>query len=270
VVTPSYFATLGIPVRRGRAFDDSDTAAAEPVGMINETMARAVWPDADPIGKHLRVFGQEFTVVGVVADIHQHGVRSDVRQEMYRPYDQWPTAGMFALIRTAGDPMALAPSVQRAIWDFDPDAPLAQVRSMDEVFGESVASDRFVSLLISAFAALALVLGAVGVYGVTAYATGARLREFGVRMAIGADSSRVLRHALFDGLKPAVLGVALGLAGAWWATRLLGELLYDVSVYDAATFIVVPAVLIAVAVLACALPAWRASRLDPVIVLRQE
>jgi len=270
VVTPSYFDTLGIPLRRGRSFDEHDTGSSESVGMINERMAQTLWPDEDPIGKHLTVFGATFTVVGVVADIRQHGLHSEVRQEMYRPFGQWPTAGMFALVRTSGDPLALAPSVQRAIWDVDPDAPLAQVRSMDEVFGESVATDRFVSLLISAFAALALALGAIGVYGVTAYTVGGRLREFGVRMAIGADRSRVLRQALLDGLKPALLGVAVGLAGAWWTTRLLDGLLYGVGAYDTATFIAVPAVLAAIAALACSVPAWRASRLDPVIVLRQE
>jgi putative ABC transport system permease protein len=270
VVTPSYFDTMGIPLLRGRFFNERDTASAESVGLINERMAQALWPDADPVGKRITVFGATFTVVGVVADIRQHGLHSEVHEEMYRPFGQWPTAGMFALVRTSGDPRALLPSVQHAIWDVDPDAPLALVRSMDEVFGESVATDRFVSLLISAFAALALALGTVGVYGVTAYTVGGRMREFGVRMAIGADRSRVLRQALLEGLKPALLGVAVGLAGAWWATRLLNGMLYDVGVYDTATFVTVPAVLAAVAVLACALPAWRASRLDPVIVLRQD
>ena len=141
---------------------------------------------------------------------------------------------------------------------------------MEQVFGESVAGDRFVSLLITAFGVLALALGAIGVYGVTAYAIGQRLREFGVRMALGANRSVVLRQAIGDGVRPALVGVALGVGAALWATRLLASLLHNVSPYDAVTFFGVPAVLIAVAALACALPAWRASRLDPVSVLRNE
>ncbi len=270
VVTPSYFETLGIPLLGGRRFTDQDTTATEAVGMINQRMARDLWPDEDAVGKEIEVFGSAFTVIGIVGDIHQHGIRRDVEVEMYRPFAQWPTGGMFAVIRTSGDPAALAPLVQRAIWDVDADAPLAQVRPMDEVFGQSVAGDRFVSLLIAAFGALALVLGAIGVYGVTAYAIGRRLTEFGVRMAVGADRSAVLRQAIGDGIKPALFGVAAGVAAAWWATRLLASLLYGVGSFDAATFIVVPAVLIAVAALACALPAWRASQLDPVTVLRHE
>jgi putative ABC transport system permease protein len=270
IVTPSYFETLRIPILRGRGFSERDTAASEPVGMINRRMAADLWPGDDPLGKQITVFGSAFTVIGVAGDIHQHGIRTEVAPEMYRPYDQWAIGGMFVVIRTSGDPVALAPSVQRAIWDVDADAPLAQIRPMPEVFGESVATDRFVSLLIATFGALALLLGAIGVYGVTTYTIGSRLREFGVRMAIGADRSTVLRQAIGDGIKPALLGVAAGLAAAWWATGLLGNLLYGVEPFDAATFIAVPAVLIAVAALACALPAWRASRLDPVSVLRQD
>jgi ABC-type antimicrobial peptide transport system permease subunit len=141
---------------------------------------------------------------------------------------------------------------------------------MEQVFGESVAGDRFVSLLIAAFGGLALVLAAIGVYGVTAYAIGQRLREFGVRMAISADRASVLRQAIGDGIRPVLVGVAAGLAAAGWASRLLDSLLHNVSPSDAVTFFGVPAVLIAVATLACALPAWRASRLDPVTVLRNE
>jgi putative ABC transport system permease protein len=270
IVTPSYFETLRIPVLRGRAFTERDTATAEPVGIINQRMAAELWPAEDPIGKQITVFGSAFTVIGVAGDIHQHGIRAEVLPEMYRPYDQWPIGGMFAVIRTSGDAASLAPSVQQAIWDVDADAPLAQVRPMPEVFGESVAADRFVSLLIASFGGLALVLGAIGVYGVTAYTTGERQREFGVRMAIGADRSTVLREALGDGIKPALIGVAAGLAAAWWATGLLADLLYGVEAFDAPTFVAVPAVLIAVAALACALPARRASRLDPVSVLRHE
>ena len=308
VVTPSYFGTLGIPVLRGRGFTDRDTHDAEQVGLINDRMARDLWPGEDPVGKKIEVFGSTFTVVGVVGDIHQHGIRRETEAEMYRPFDQWSTGGMFAVIRTSGDPDALAPSVQRAIWQVDPNAPIAQVRSMERVFGESVAGspntlsmertwaiwqvdpnapiaqvrsmervfgesvagDRFVSLLITAFGVLALALGAIGVYGVTAYAIGQRLREFGVRMALGANRSVVLRQAIGNGVRPALVGVALGVGAALWAARLLASLLHNVSPYDAVTFFGVPAVLIAVATLACALPAWRASRLDPVSVLRNE
>jgi predicted permease len=270
IVTPSYFATIGVPLLRGRVFSEHDTAGSQQVGMINERMANDLWPDEDPVGKQITVFGTPFTVIGVVADVHQHGLRYEPQPEMYRPFTQWTTGGMFALVRTTGDAAALAPSVKAAVWSVDFDAPVAQVFAMEEVFGETVAGDRFVSLLIAAFGALGLALGAVGVYGVTAYATGRRRREFGVRMAIGADREVVLRRALVDGLKPAVLGVALGVAGAAWAMRLLADLVYGVGTLDAATFATVPLVLIAVAVLACALPAWRASRLDPVTVLRQE
>jgi len=270
IVTPSYFDTIGIPVLRGRGFTEQDTASSQNVGILNERMANELWPDEDPVGKQITVFGSPFTVVGVVGNVHQHGLRIEVQPEMYRPFDQWPTGGMFAIIRTDGDPMALVPSVQAAVWSIDADAPLARVRPMDEVFGESVATDRFVSTLIAAFGLLALVLGAVGVSGVTAYAVGRRLREFGVRMAIGADRATVLRHALIEGLAPAVLGVALGVVAALWSARLLAGLLYGIGVYDLGTFITVPLVLLLVAAAACALPARRASRLDPVTVLREE
>jgi predicted permease len=270
IVTPSYFETLRIPLLSGRTFSGQDSAASEPVGLINERMARELWPEGDPVGKTIKVYGSPFTVAGVVGDIYQHGLHREVQPEMYRPYEQWPTAGMFAVIRTQSDPAALAASVQRAIWDVDAEAPIAQLRPMEEVFGESVAADRFVSLLITTFGALALLLGAIGVYGVTAYTIGRRLGEFGVRMALGADRAAVLRQAIGDGLKPALLGVAAGLVAAWWATRALAGLLYEVGAFDRATFAAVPAVLIAVAALACALPAWRASRLDPTTVLRQE
>jgi predicted permease len=270
VVTPGYFATLRIPLLRGRTFTDRDTTTSEPVGMINQRMARELWPDDDPVGKEITVFGSTFTVVGVVGDVHQHGIRREVAPEMYRPHAQWPIGGLFVLIRTSGDPAALAPSVRRAIWSVDPEAPINDVRPMEEVFGQSVAGDRFVSLLIAAFGALALGLGAVGVYGVTAYSTGRRHREFGVRMAVGADRSTIMRHALGTGVRPALAGIGVGLAVAWWGTRLLAGLLYGVETYDVVTFTSVPAALVVVATLACALPAWRASRLDPVTVLRQE
>jgi hypothetical protein len=261
---------MGIPIVRGRSFTGRDTAGAEPVGLINQRMAHELGPDDDPVGRRISVFGSTFTVIGVVGDIHQHGLRQEVLPEMYRPHGQWPVASMFAVIRTTGDPSGLIGAVQQAIWGVDPDAPLAQIRTMDEVFGQSVASDRFVSLLIAAFGAVALALGTVGVYSVTAYATGMRVREFGVRMAIGANRATVMRQALADGAKPAVLGVAVGLAAAWWAARLLDSRLYGVTAYDAGTFIVVPALLASAALLACLLPALRASRLDPVVVLHTE
>jgi predicted permease len=270
IVTPSYFETLAIPLLSGRHFTAQDSAASQPVGIINEQMARELWPAGGAVGKTVSVFGSPFTVVGVVGDIYQHGLHREVQPEMYRPFAQWPTAGMFAVVRTQGDPVALAPSVQRAIWDVDEEAPIAQLRPMQEVFGESVAADRFVSLLITAFGALGLVLGAIGVYGVTAYTVGRRMGEFGVRMALGAGRTAVLRQAIGDGLRPALLGVGTGLVAAWWATRALVGLLYEVGPFDAATFVAVPAVLIAVAALACAVPAWRASRLDPTTVLRHD
>lgn len=270
IVTPTYFETLRIPIVRGRGFTDADTAGAASVGMINETMAGDLWPGEDPIGKRMTVFGSTFTIVGVAGDHRQHGVHFDIQPEMYRPFDQWPTPGMFALVRTTGRPTDLVPSLERAIWDVDADAPIARIQTMDEVFGESVARDRFISLLLAAFGALAATLGALGVYGVTAYAIGRRRREFGVRMAIGADRSRVLRQALGDGLKPVVIGLALGIVGAWWSADVLAGLLYDISAYDLPTFALVPMLMFVVALIACALPARRASRLDPVMVLRDD
>jgi putative ABC transport system permease protein len=252
----------------GRAFTGTDTAGAPAVGMVNKTMADLLWPGADAVGKIISVFGSDFTVVGVVADIHQHSIRQQTEPEMYRPFDQWPTGGMFSIVRTVGDPMALGPLIQQAVWSVDPDAPLAALRPLSEVFGESVAGDRFVSLLIAAFGFLALVLGALGVYGVTSYATSRRINEFGVRMALGADRSDVVRQAVLEGIAPALAGVVVGIVAALWATTLLANLLYNVAAFDPVTFVAVPAMLTAIATVACAVPAWRASRLDPSTVLR--
>ncbi len=270
VVTPSYFGTLDIPLLRGRGFDERDTVGAPAVGMINRRMATELWPDDDPIGKSITVFGSSFTVIGVVGDVRQHGLHHEVQPEMYRPFDQWPTGGMFMVLRASRDPASLTPLVRQAVWQVDPDAPIAQVRTMAEVFGDSVADDRFVTLLLAASGGLALVLGSVGVYGVTSHSIGQRVPEYGVRMAIGASRPAVLRQAIGQGFHPALLGVVIGIAGAWWASRLLGNLLYRVDPADTAAFLAAPAVLLIAAAAASWIPAWRASRLDPVVVLRHD
>ncbi len=275
VVTPDYFRAMGVRILKGRVFGERDRDGAPGVVLVNETLARAFWPTEDPVGKRLRLGGEDpnvpwLTIVGVVNDVRYRGLDAAIRQDLYLPSAQAPQREMSMVVRTASEPMGLAAAVRAAVLSVDADLPIYRVRGMREVVDASLGQQRFPLQILAAFALLALVLAAVGIYGVMSYAVTQRTHEIGVRMALGAGRAEVLRMVVGQGLRLAIMGVAVGLAGSLALTRLLSSLLFGVSATDPATFVGVPVLLAAVAALACYIPARRATRVDPMVALRCE
>jgi len=275
VIEGDYFKTMGIPLVRGRAFSTSDTRATTPVVIVNEAFARAAWPGEDPIGKRFTAGNATrgsaaATVVGVVGDVRHISLDTRPEPELYRPFAQSPMGAVALVVRTTGDPLAVAGLARQAITAVDANVPISDVRSMEQVMSESVARPRLVMSLLLVFAGIGLVLGAVGVYGVIAYAVGERRREIGVRLALGADPGRVAASVLAHGVRYAALGVAIGLAGSLGLTRLMRTLVFGVSPTDPATFVALSALLMIVAGLASYLPAREAAQTDPMTAMRAE
>jgi putative ABC transport system permease protein len=272
VVSPGYFAALGIPVKRGRTFEDTDGNAQARVAVISESLARMHWPGEDPIGRRLRARDEEAwcTVVGVVGDVRHSGMHSQARPHFYVPYAQSPRGDLAVAVRTTGDAQALVSAVRPAVAAVDPDQPIDDLRTMDQVIADSLADRRFNTLLLGAFAGLALLLSAIGLYGVASYSVGQRTREMGVRMALGAGRGQVLRLVLGESLRTVLLGVVPGLLVALAAGRLLAGLLYGITSADPLTFGACVAVLGLVAVAAALMPGLRATRVDPMVTLRAE
>jgi predicted permease len=271
LASPDYFRALGVAVVSGRGFDEHDTAGAPEVVVINETMARRFWPDEDPLGKRMRIGNNPWrTVVGVVADVKNEALAADPKPEMFYPLLQEPLPFMTLAVRTDADPKALAQDVARGVREVDADEPVYDVKTMDERLAESVSPQRLTAALVGIFAALAMTLAGVGIYGVISYSVAQQTHEFGIRMALGAQKGDVLKLVLRQGLLLALAGVLLGLAGALALTRVMSSLLYGVTVTDPATFAGVAAVLTAVALAACLLPARRATKVDPMVALRYE
>ena len=280
-LTPGYFETLRIPVLQGRAIEPRDRAGATPVVVVNRTLARQAWPGENPIGRRILLGGGGVdsvwrTVVGIVGDVRHRGLTAAPRPEMYLPYDQFPAGTgtpqrtMRLVLRTAGDPAALAGPVRAALAELDPAVPLVEVQTMEQALGAWAAERRLTMLLVAAFAALALTLGAVGVYGVMAHLVVQRTREIGIRIALGAVPREILGLVLGQGAGLAVAGVALGLAGALAASHLLARLLFEIRPTDPATYAGTALTLLGVAALAALVPALRATRTDPVEALRSE
>jgi predicted permease len=273
---------LGEQVVSGRGIAASDTSDSQLVGLINEEMARLYWAGRDPIGGRFRIGNRAdrpwVTVVGIVKGVRHNGITSVVKEKFYIPHSQWARSvgnvnsirSMTLVIKTDGDPAALTTSVRGVIREMDPNLPVADVRTMEDVVGTALATPWFTSVLLSIFAALALTLSAIGIYGVLAYLVSRRTREIGIRVAIGARRLDVVKMVLGSGLTLALAGIAGGIVLAFAITRLLRGLLHGVRPADPATFAAVAALLTIVAVLASAVPAWRASRVDPVIALRSE
>ncbi|HEU5358033.1 MAG TPA: ABC transporter permease [Gemmatimonadales bacterium] len=274
VVSPGYFAALRIPVIRGRVFTAADDSGAPPVAIINASMARRYWPQGDAIGARIMSLGGRggpLTVVGVVSDVEDGDLGDSTWQsQIYTPYEQNTPAYLTFAIRAALPPAELAASVRRAAAEADPTVPLYDIRTMEQVVETSIAPERSRSLLIGVSGLLAVLLAGVGVYGVMAQVVSQRTREIGVRMALGASGRSVLGLVVRSGLWLTGVGVVAGLAAAWALSRVLGSLLYQVSVTDASVFVGAPAVLCLVALAACYFPARRASRVDPVVALRTE
>jgi putative ABC transport system permease protein len=271
-VAPDFFRTLGVPLLRGRDFNTQD---ADEAAIINQAMARKYWPNEDPLGKRIslgipRPDNPWKTIVGIVADTPQRTLESTPGPDWYLPLAAQPQRGARLFVRTAGDPAGFAQTVCQQVWALDKDQFILPVTTLREHVGRSLAPRRFNTWLLSGFATLALLLAALGLYSVLAYAITQRTQEIGVRMALGAQAGDVVRLVLQQGLTLALLGVAIGLAGAWWATRLLQSLLFGVRATDPLTFGLVALVLLVVAALACLLPARRATRIDPLVALRCE
>jgi putative ABC transport system permease protein len=280
-VSPGYLETLGVPLVNGRFIDARDTRDAPRVAMINEAMVRLLWPDEDPLAARFS-FGlggieTVFTVIGVVGDMRQDGLDAPAFPEVYAPLDQLGEGRQFSLmwpqqlvVRTSGDPLALAPAVRRAVWDIDPDQPVASVRALSEVLDAEVANRRTQLTLIGTFALLALVLAAVGLYGTLSYTVSQSTNEIGLRMALGAEERTVVGAVVRSALGTALLGIGIGLVAAFALTRTIASFLYGVSPTDPATAVAVAAVLLIVAALAAFLPARRAASINPVVALRAE
>jgi putative ABC transport system permease protein len=274
VVTPGYFEAMGIALRRGRFFTDLDREDGVPVLLINETLARQEFPDEDPIGQRIHVtHGQETVfreIVGVVADVKQYDLASTARAQTYEAFWQRPFQFTSIVVSTESDPRGLASVVRRDVLSIDGDQPLSRVLTLEEIVGRSIAQERASSRLLTLFGGIALLLAAVGIYGVLAYSVAQRTREFGIRMAVGADGGDVMRLVLGQGLALTATGIAVGLAAAAAVTRVMASQLYEVAPIDPATFLVVPLALFVAAFAACCLPALRATRVDPLVALRSE
>lgn len=268
----NYFATMGIPIRRGRNFDPKDGATAPPVAVINETMARRLFPGQNAVGQRIRTgpsaTGPWTTIVGVIGDIRHGGLEEEPQPEMYISYRQGPPVSPFIVLRTAGDPAALAETVRAEARLIDKNLPLYDMRTMSTLRAEAVSTRRFILLIVGAFGALALGLAAIGVYGVMSLIVSERTREVGVRLALGAQPSELLGMIVGQAATLAAIGVALGLAVSLPLAPLLDSQLYGIESFDPLTFVLVPAALLLIATLAALVPARRAMRIDPLAALR--
>jgi predicted permease len=274
VVTPGYFEAMGIPLLRGRTFERSDLADAPPVTVISQRLAEEFFPGEDPVGRSIVLPGWDppvyLEVVGVVGDVRLGSLEYDTRPTMYWPMAQNGRWSAYMVVRTAGEPSALAPSLRAAIREVDPNVPVSNLRPMASVVSSSLAQNRFRTLLLGAFAGVAMLLAALGLYGVLAQLVGRRTHELGVRIALGASRGNVLSWVLRYGMRLTVAGVVLGLVGAAATTRVVRGVLFGIEPLDAVSFIGTTIVLMLVAAAAALVPAWRATRVDPVESLRTE
>ena len=273
VVSPGYFAALGIPLLRGRTFTDRDVEKSPMVAVVDEAFVRRHFPNEDPIGQGIDIGNGTdgfYEIVGVVGTVHYLGLETTPNPTMYVPYKQDVFSTMWVVARTDGDAAQLAAPARQAVREVDPGLPAYSLSPLRNIVSESVGQRRFSMLLLGLFAAIALFLAAVGLYGVVAYTVTQRTQEIGVRMAIGAQRGDVLSMVVGGGMKLALAGVALGLIAAFGLSRLMATLLFQVEPSDPVSYGVTALVLLVVAALACYVPARRATRVDPIVALRQE
>jgi putative ABC transport system permease protein len=279
-VSAAFLQAMGIPIQEGRPFNDADNEQSVPVAIINQTMARQFWAGESPIGKRFKLGDPGdpevpwVTIVGIAGDVRQMGVDEPVKAEMYFPHQQSAYADFYAprdlAIRTSIDPLSVVAGVRKEIHEVDPDQPISNVQTMADVVGEETASRELGMTLLTVFAGVALLLSTLGIYGVLAYFVVQHTQEIGVRMALGAQRSDILRLILKKGMTLTIFGVAIGLAAAFALTRLMSSLLYGVSTTDPLTYAGLAALLIGVAFIACYLPARRATKVDPMVALVYE
>jgi putative ABC transport system permease protein len=276
-VTPGYFHAMRIPLLKGRDFTEQDNLDSTPVVIVNEALAEQVFPGEDPIGKRIRlgisVDGKPSRmreIVGIVGNVKVQDLKSEWTPESYGPYMQLPIGSITILARAAHDPQSLAKPIAETIRSFDKDLPLYNVKTVEEYVDGTIAIPRFNTVLLGIFAGLAMVLTAVGLYGVISYSVAQRTHEIGVRMALGAQPSDMMRLVVGQGLRLALVGVGLGLAGAFALTRFLASLLFGVTSTDPASYVGVVCLLLGIVFLACYIPARRAMRVDPMVALRYE
>lgn len=285
-VSPDYFRTLGVPLRRGRDFTEADQYEAPLVVLINETMARRYFPNQDPVGQRIAMPDRNnltqpespwytnhspwWEIVGVVADMKSLSPNPEPLPHTYVPYWQWPMQGPTLVVRATGDPAALTTTIRSAVREVIPSLPRPVIRTMDAILDDTMAQPRFQASLLGLFGVVALVLAAVGLYGVLAYTVTQRTHEIGIRMALGAQKQNVVSLVVGQGMRLALLGVGLGLVAAWMLSRVLRTLLYEVQPTDPLTFVAVSLLLLGTALVACWLPARRAAKVDPMEALRYE
>jgi putative ABC transport system permease protein len=276
LISPDYFRTMSIQLVSGRGFTRQDINDRAQVAIISETMARTYWPGEEAIGKRIKIGRYSstnpwITIIGVAANVRQFELETETRPQLYLPYSQ---LGFFEprhlVVKTAGDPLGFVASVREAVWSVDRDQPVSNVSTMETIVSESLAGRRLTMLLLGIFAGLALLLAAVGIYGLISYAVTQRTHEIGIRMALGANSRNVLGMVVGDSIRMIAIGVGVGLAAAFFLTRFMRSLLFGVSETDPVTFAVIPALLAAVALAATYIPARRATRVDPMVALRHE
>jgi putative ABC transport system permease protein len=273
-VTPDYFKAMGIPLLRGRLFTEHDTKGSPRVALINDEMARKFFKDEDPIGKRINVTNGPETfreIVGIVGDVKQYGPAQPTTMQTYEPFLQNPFSGMTLVVRTEGNPTTLTSAIRSQVLSIDKDQPVARTRLLAEVLSDSVAKQRFLMVLLSTFASVALVLAAVGLYGVMSYAVTQRTHEIGIRMALGAQTGHVMKLVVGQGMALALAGLGIGLIGAFILTRILmSSFLFSVGASDPLTFTTISVLLAGVALGASFVPARRAMKVDPMIALRYE
>jgi putative ABC transport system permease protein len=274
VCTPDYFKTMGIPLLKGRTFSTHDSSSSLPVAIINQATAANAFAGQDPIGKFVTNFGPnhlKLQVIGVVGNVRHIGLETAARPEIYTPVAQssWPS--MFIAVRSVvTNPLTLIPSAQSAVWSIDRNLPLANPRTMQDVLGHSVLRRKFAMLLLSIFAGLATLLAAIGLYGMISFSVAQRTQEIGIRLALGAQRSDVLRLIVLQGMRFVGAGLVLGFIGVLFCSRLLQSFLFGIGATDLRTMLVVGAILAAVAFVACLIPARRATLVDPIHALRAE
>jgi putative ABC transport system permease protein len=275
VVTPGYFQAMSIPILKGRPFTEQDRDNTPNVILVNEALASRFWPNQDAVGKRLDFeedSGKQVwrEIVGVVGNVKHKALATEVMPEAYFPYKQGPENFMGLVVRTASDPVSMIPAIRNQVLSIDKDQPVSDIMTMEQRLAKSVASSRFVMLLLGSFSVLALGLAAVGIYGVMSYLVTQRTQEIGVRMALGAQKRDVLKLVVRRGMVLAIVGTAIGLVASLALTRLMRSLLFEVTPTDWLTFVITSVVLLTVALFACYIPARRATKVDPLVALRYE